>query len=67
MCRLIQCKAETIKGFAKRNHHSVFISQNQIIMKSHKSSPTDHRRFSYFSNFKSSKRVRWSESRNYVH
>jgi len=29
-------------------------------------SPTESRRFSYFSNFKDSKRVRWTESRNYV-
>jgi hypothetical protein len=29
-------------------------------------SPTESRRFTYFSKFKDSKRVRWTESRNYV-
>lgn len=29
--------------------------------------PTESKRFSYFSTFKSSKRVRWSEARNYVY
>ena len=30
-------------------------------------SPTESRRFSYFSNFKESKRVRWTEVRHYVY
>jgi len=29
--------------------------------------PTESRKFVYFSNFKSSKRVRWTERRNYSH
>lgn len=33
---------------------------------SFKSLPTETRRFMYFSTFKDSRRVRWSESRNYV-
>ena len=30
-------------------------------------SPTEARRYSFFSNFKNSKRVRWTENRNYVY
>ena len=30
-------------------------------------SPTEARRFTFFSNFKDSKRVRWTENRNYVY
>lgn len=29
--------------------------------------PTESKRFSYFSSYKSSKRVRWSQARNYVY
>lgn len=29
--------------------------------------PTESRRFAVFSNFKECKRVRWTESRHYVH
>lgn len=32
-----------------------------------KNMPTESKRFSYFSSFRSSKRVRWSEARNYVY
>lgn len=32
-----------------------------------KNTPTESKRYSYFSSFKSSKRVRWSEARNYVY
>ncbi len=30
-------------------------------------SPTESRRFAFFSNFKDSKRVRWTEYRNFVY
>jgi len=29
--------------------------------------PTEARKYSYFSNFKNSKRVRWAEYRNFSH
>lgn len=30
-------------------------------------SPTEAKKFVYFSNFKNSKRIRWSESRHFAH
>ncbi|MDT7829560.1 hypothetical protein RQM65_12860 [Pricia sp. S334] len=30
-------------------------------------SPTESRRFTFFTHLKDSKRIRWAESRNYLH
>lgn len=32
-----------------------------------KTTPTEARRYTYFSNFKNTRRVRWTELRHYLH
>ena len=44
------------------------IIKKRAVMKTcNPSNPTESRRFSVFSHFRNSKRVRWAEARNYVH
>jgi hypothetical protein len=52
------------------NHQSINnpINQKTTVMKALlKRTPTESRRHTFFSNFKNSKRVKWSEVRHYVH
>ena len=44
------------------NHQKTLIMRTFI-----NQSPTESRRFTYFSNFKDSKRIRWAESRHHLH